>query len=165
MTDTDGMNFIKPLSFSPIVNLDRTLQFKLERKRMSNTANELNKYIEINWPELKYAGPGVWVVGSTAYLINSGKEPTGDLDLICKDATMVDLVLHLLSPEEAMRVKTYMGGNRIYSKGRQVDVWALEGAQTIDDAINRFSATHPQARVAYEVATGKLTVYPNVSIS
>lgn len=136
----------------------------LDKKEMvdvPNRANRIHSYMLGHWPQL-INEKGVWVVGSTAYMLSENREPKedGDLDLICQDASTVERVCKMIGTEDQY-TKTYMGGERIYSSGRQVDVWPLNRGQTIDDAILGFSSTHPQARVAYELATGKLTVYPN----
>jgi hypothetical protein len=136
----------------------------LDKKEMvdvPNRANRIHSYMLGHWPQL-INEKGVWVVGSTAYMLSENREPrdNGDLDLICQDAATVERVCKMIGTSD-QHTKTYMGGERIYSGGRQVDVWPLNKGQTIDDAILGFSSTHPQARVAYELATGKLTVYPN----
>jgi len=134
-----------------------------EMVNVPNRANRIHSYMLQYWPQL-INEKGVWVVGSTAYMLSENREPkdNGDLDLICQDVDTVKHICKLVGTED-MSCKTYLGGERIYSNGRQVDVWPLNRGQTIDDAILGFSATHPQARVAYELATGKLTVYPNVN--
>jgi hypothetical protein len=136
---------------------------KKEMVHVPNRANRIHSYMLQHWPQL-INEKGVWVVGSTAYMLSENREPkdSGDLDLICQDIATVKRVCKLVGTED-MSTKTYLGGERTYSNGRQVDVWALNKGQTIDDAILGFSPTHPQARVAYELATGKLTVYPNES--
>lgn len=134
---------------------------KKEMVNVPNRANRIHSHMLQHWPQLVNE-KGVWVVGSTAYMLSEGREPkeNGDLDLICQDAATVERVSKLIGSSD-MATKTYLGGERLYSSGRQVDVWPLNKGQTIDDAILGFSSTHPQARVAYELATGKLTVYPN----
>lgn len=134
-----------------------------EMTNVPNRANRIHSYMLEHFPQLVNE-KGVWVVGSTAYMLADGREPKQghDLDLICQDNNTLVRVLKLLGSEDTS-TKTYMGGDRMYTNGRQIDVWTLKERQTIDDAINGFSSTHPQARVAYELATGKLTVYPNAN--
>lgn len=135
--------------------------YNKEMVNVPNRANKLHGYILQYWPQIANE-QGVWVVGSTAYLLADNREPTGDLDLVCKDQATVEKISRLLAPTD-MATRTYLGGERVYSGGKQVDVWALNPGQSIDDMILGFSNTHPQARVAYEIATGKLIVYTNVN--
>lgn len=133
----------------------------LDRVHVPNRANSIHNYMLQYWPKLVNR-PGVWVVGSTAYLLANGRAPddAGDLDIICTDKAGVESVARLLGTTD-QTTTTYMGGTRVYSNGVQVDIWALNPGQTIEDAINGFTNSHPQARVAYELATGKLIIYPN----
>lgn len=127
---------------------------------MPNRANAIHSYMLQHFPKLVNV-PGLWVVGSTAYMLAENREPKGDLDLIAADKDTVYRVVSILDPGGGDVGVTYLGGARLVADGKQVDIWSLKPGQSIDDAINGFSATHPQARVAYELATGKLTVYPN----
>jgi hypothetical protein len=138
-----------------------------ERLFMTNRANVLHMYVQQYWPAIINV-PGVWIVGSTAYLLAEGRNPEydGDLDLVCKDSETVHTVIGLLQPEDLLGMEnTYLGGLRVKVRGRQVDIWMLNRLQTIDDVILGYSSnTHAHARVAYEIATGKLTVYPNEKV-
>lgn len=146
--------------------IDSTIQlatgkpYVKEMTYVANKANRISEYMAHNWPQLQDV-KGVWVVGSTAYMLADGREPKGDLDLICADDLVLMQVIDLIASTKDALTKTYLGGERVYNGGRQVDVWTLQPDQTIDAAIKGFSSTHPQARVAYEIATGKLIVYPN----
>lgn len=137
-------------------------EWEAGRTYMPNRANNIHNYMLQHWPKLVNI-QGVWLVGSTAYLLEANCAPTGDLDLICSNQLVLETVVKLVETSADARCRTYMGGERVYHEGKQVDVWTLSQGQTIDDAICGFSSTHPQARVAYELATGKLTVYPNAN--
>ena len=145
------------------LNTKAILPYVKEMTNVPNRANRIHSYMLEHFPQLVNE-KGVWVVGSTAYMLADGREPKQghDLDLICQDNDTMVRVLKLLGSEDTS-TKTYMGGDRMYTNGRQIDVWTLKERQTIDDAINGFSSTHPQARVAYELATGTLTGYPTAT--
>ena len=131
-----------------------------EMTYVPNRSNKISEYMTKHWPQLSNV-KGVWVVGSTAYMLADDRVPNGDLDLICADEKVLAEVIQLIATTKDALTKTYMGGDRVYSQGRQVDAWTLQPGQTIDDAIKGFSSTHPQARVAFEISTGRLIVYPN----
>lgn len=135
-----------------------------ERITMGNKSNFIRKWISANWPQLDGVS-GVWIVGSTAYMLEQGNQPTGDLDLVCAAQHVLEYVTKLVNPVDTVHAITYYGGERVWDKAlRQVDMWVLKEGQTIDDVILGFDANHPHARVAYEIATGKLTVYPNENV-